>query len=156
MTLEDIADITDQKKEPPKRGLVRRCYDLTRKYIDYKMGAISAGVMGAYVWLVNVDQGVLPASTAAMKQGAYSFLSGGVLLKICEYLATRIKKAALSYMLAIAVPSMMAVTATYGLHSLKGTPHPVRSTIPAMVLAPPSCAWWARRKRREVYRENSY
>jgi hypothetical protein len=65
-----------------------------RKFIDYKMAIYGAFVMGSLVFCINyfTTYETIGSTTASIKQGAYTFLLGGLLMKGCERLATRIEK----------------------------------------------------------------
>ena len=56
------------------------------KFIDYKMGAAGAIVMSAIVFGINYygTHEVIGASTAALKQGGYTLLFGGLIMRGCE------------------------------------------------------------------------
>lgn len=124
------------------------------KFIDYKVGLIGACVMGCIVFVINHyhTQNLLGASTAALKQGSYTLLFGGIIMRGCEYLATRISKRAIALAAAVILPSAISIGLTYGVHSMKGTPKPVESTIPTAILIIPSTAIWGYKKRKE-YKE---
>ncbi len=125
------------------------------KYIDYKMGLIGAGVMGSIVFGINYydTNDLLGASTAALKQGGYTALFGGIMLRGCEYLAKTIQKQSLAMAAAVIIPSTCSIALTYGVHSMKGTLKPLTSTIPTAVTIFPSTAIWAYRKRKETIDE---
>ena len=90
------------------------------------------------------------SSTAALKQATYTFFVGGSIIKSCEYLATKIKNKSLAIASAIILPSALTLMLTYGVHNLKGTPEPEKSTIPTIIIIP-ATAYWATRKRRQYY-----
>jgi len=46
-------------------------------------------------------------------------------------------------------PSLTTIGLTYGVHRLKGTPEPERSTIPTVIVAPLGTAFWGSRKRNQ-------
>ena len=75
-----------------EKSLVKKIYNFGSKYIDYKVGLIGAGVMGGIVFGINYydSQEILGSTTAALKQGSYTFFFGGAVMKGCEYLATKI------------------------------------------------------------------
>jgi len=104
--------------------------------VDFKMGTAGAFVMGGVVYGVNIEHGPLGAGTAALKQAAYTFLFGGAIARMCQHLATAPARAALAW--AVLLPSSTAVAATWLLHQLRGTPEPGLSTLPTLLLAPPS------------------
>jgi hypothetical protein len=120
------------------------------KYFDPKMGFVGGAFMATIVFFINVDHGILPGITAALKQGAYTFLAGGIMMRICENIASYFSRDAVALFLAVLVPSLIAVSLTYLVHSLKGTPEPLNSTIPTMILGPMGFLWWAVRKRKEL------
>lgn len=139
-----------QKESKSNPNLFRRIANFGSKYIDYKMGLLGAGVMGGIVFGINYYETheLLGASTAALKQGSYTFLFGGSVMKCCEYLATEIKKKAIALAAAVIIPSAASIGLTYGIHSTKGTPKPFESTVPTAVLVIPSTAFWGIKKRK--------
>lgn len=131
--------------------MIKKVFVLGSKYIDYKMGLYGAIVMGMIVFGINYYgiHDMQAASTAALKQAVYTFLFGGVIMRGCEYLATAIKKPMFALTVAIIIPSLISIGLTFGVHSLKGTPRPIKSTIPTALLVVPSTAVWAFMKRKE-------
>lgn len=121
------------------------------RFIDYKMGIYGAVVMGAIVFCINYFSGgeFSGSTTAGLKQGSYTFLFGGVLMKGCELLATRIKKIPLALLASVLVPSVITLLLTFGMHNLKGTPKPLASTIPTTIIIP-ATAIWGFKKRKEM------
>ena len=106
--------------------------------------------LATIVFFINYDHGVSEALIAALKQGLYTFLAGGTMMRISENLSIRFKPASLSILAAVIIPTLMAVTFTFIIHSAKGTPEPLNSTIPTMVFAPFGFLWWALRKRKQL------
>jgi len=134
---------------------LKQIYDRGKDYIDYQLGTAGAVVMGGIVGLVNSSEGALGATTAALKQGAYTFLIGGTVCKATERIAqSRIKNNLLAITLAATIPATATIAATYGVHKLKGTPKPLRSTVPTMIIAPLGLAGLAIIKRRRYQKEN--
>jgi hypothetical protein len=139
-----------------KDGVFRQLFAKTTafgsRYIDFRMGVAGAVVMGGIVFAVNHyhTHEWSGATTAALKQGAYTLLFGGVIMRTCETLATVIRNRNLALAAAILIPSAIAITLTFGVHSLKGTPEPVASTIPTALLVIPSTVIWGYRKRRQA------
>ncbi|MFC1648562.1 hypothetical protein ACFL1B_03805 [Nanoarchaeota archaeon] len=128
----------------------RSVYDISKDYIDYKMGVVAGGLMGVIVAAVNASHGAVGATTAGAKQFSYTLVAGGIVTKLCENLAVRSKNKFQAYATAIIVPSIIAISATYGVHKMKGTPEPFDSTVPTMIMAPPGFAYWANRKRKKL------
>lgn len=112
-------------------------------FFDLRSGAIGAAIMSGLVWCINASHGAGPASIAALKQAAYTFLFGGLIMRLCEALARRRGTQLLRVAVATLVPSLVTIVLVYALHSARGTPEPLLSTIPASVLAPPSFAIFA-------------
>ena len=111
---------------------------------------MGAGVLAGIVFGINYygTQDLTGASTAALKQGSYTFLFGGIIMRGCENLATRISNTTVALIAAMIIPSAVAISLTFGVHNLKGTPKPIESTIPTAILVIPSTAIWGYRKRK--------
>jgi hypothetical protein len=120
-----------------------------KKFIDYKIGFAGAMVMGGIVLGINYfsTHEISGSITAALKQGTYTFIFGGTLMKGCEYLATSIKKRRLAIMASIVIPSVFTLLLTFGLHNLKGTPKPVESTIPTLIIIPATAVWGSTKRK---------
>lgn len=101
------------------------------KYVDFKLGLFGATVMGSIVYMINAHHGIFPALTAASKQVLYTLLFGGWIAAFCQRF---IQKEQLFQ--AVLYPSLIAISANYLLHSLKGTPEPLLSTLPVVFLGP--------------------
>jgi uncharacterized protein YacL len=129
---------------------LRQVLKIGQKFIDYKIGIAGAIVMGGIVFGINYfsTYEILGSITAALKQGAYTFLFGGTLMKGCEYLATSIKKRSVALILSVVIPSVLTLILTYTMHNLKGTPKPLESTIPTTIIIP-ATAIWGLKKRKE-------
>ena len=124
------------------------------KLFDPKMGLAGALFLGIIVFFINYDHGITNGFIAASKQALYTFFVGGFITRLCENLAT-ISKSVSAIIIAVLIPSFIAVALTYILHSIKGTPEPFNSTIPTMILAPLGFLWWALQKRKQVRQTHS-
>ena len=93
--------------------------------------------MGGIVWFINMGFGWWPATTAALKQAAYTFLFGGILIKILDTIASRISNRYMAIAVATLTVSVITILLVYGVHSMKGTPRPLESTLPTVIMAPP-------------------
>ncbi|NPA35386.1 MAG: hypothetical protein GXO47_00900 [Chlorobi bacterium] len=130
------------------------------KYVDYKMGIIGSFVMAVVIFSINYFGKNLPVEyagnpffwsvVAALKQGTYTFFFGGIIMKMSERLATEISNKPLALVLACLVPSLVSITLTFTMHSMKGTPKPLESTIPTMIFVFPSTAVWGLMRRRKM------
>jgi hypothetical protein len=117
------------------------------RFINVKMGLAGALIMGGIVWLINMSHGWWPATTAALKQAAYTFLLGGILIKILDTIAVKIKNKYLAITLATLMVSVVTIILVYIVHNMRGTPRPFESTLPTVIMAPPGFLALAIRKR---------
>jgi len=120
-----------------------------RKYFDVKIGSLCGLVMGGIVYYINKDHGMTQASIAAAKQATYTFLIGGSMTSMCEYLVNYFRNSYIARTISTVIPSAITILLTYGIHSLKGTPEPFESTVPTILLGPPAFAFWSHKKRLE-------
>lgn len=125
------------------------------KYINLKTGFLGAVFLGGIVYWINMDFGWRPAGTAALKQGLYTLIFGGAIVKLCETQALKSEDKWHGIFRGAAMASVIAITAVLILHHFKGTPRPFYSSLPIIVTAPLSfwvIAWRSRRKeeRREI------
>jgi hypothetical protein len=120
------------------------------KFFDFKIGLAGGLVMGIVIFCINYFEtyNLTGSITASLKQGVYTFLFGGSIMKLCETIALKINNYYLAVMLAMVVPSAISLLLTYGVHSLKGTPLPLESTIPTAIFVIPSTLIWAAIKRK--------
>ena len=119
-------------------------------FFDPKMGLIGAAILGTVVFFINYDHGIVWGITAAAKQATYTFLVGGTLTRLCENIASTIKNNRMAIFAAVLIPTTVSLILTYMVHSLKGTPEPLNSTIPTLFMAPWGFLWWALRKRKQL------
>jgi len=143
-----------QPKNNRQYGPVKRAIVLGRKFIDYRMGIAGAVVMASVVFGINYygTHDTWGATTAALKQGTYTFFFGGVIMKMSERFATEVHRRTIALIAACVIPSLVSLLLTFGVHSLKGTPKPLQSTIPTAIFVIPSTAVWGTmsRKKREA------
>ena len=128
--------------------MLRRLRETLDANIDYRGAIIGATLLGGIVFRLNYAHGVSLAATAALKQATYTFFVAGFIVKNNEKLARKGANAAVALLLAAAVSSCIAVTLTFLVHSLKGTPEPLLSTLPTALIGPPGfliLGWRARR-----------
>ena len=120
--------------ETPPMTLVPSQSVQSRQWFDIKTAILGALLMSTLVGLVNAGHGPLPALTAAAKQGAYTFFVAGFITQLCRWLAQRPMRAGAAIAIATLLPTVITVVAVYTLHSFKGTPEPILSTIPVVLL----------------------
>jgi hypothetical protein len=125
-------------------GLVK---EFGSRYIDYSMAWKGALFLAVSVWLINLGHGPWAALPAALKQAAYTFFVAGFITRLCENIAVRVARRSLALFLAVVIPSGIAIGLTVLLHMLKGTPEPLRSVLPTLLMAPPAFLWWGWRNR---------
>jgi hypothetical protein len=126
---------------------LRRLKEFGGRYIDYDMAWKGALFLAVAVWLINLGHGPWAALPAALKQAAYTFFVAGFVTRLCETIAIRVENRPLALLLAVVIPSAVAIGLTVLLHMLRGTPEPLRSVVPTLLTAPPAFFWWGRRKR---------
>jgi phage-related holin len=141
------------KEETPDipKSIASRILIFGNKYIDYRMGVAGAVVMAGVVFYINYHdtQNTFGATTAALKQGTFTFFFGGVIMRMSELIATEVIKKQTALIAACIIPSLVSLSLTFGMHSLKGTPKPVESTIPTAIFVIPSTFVWGFIKRRK-------
>jgi hypothetical protein len=118
------------------------------KFFDLPSAIAGALIMGIIVGIINIRHGLWPATTAAMKQAAYTFLFGGAIIRLLYYIVLYIPGKTASLFLSVLIASVVTITLVYLVHSMKGTPMPVASTLPTVFLAPPGFFFLALRKKR--------
>ena len=130
---------------------LRQITNSTHQVIDYKIGIAGAFFMGGVVFAINYfsTHEITGSVTAALKQGSYTFLLGGIFMKGCENLATKIKKRTLAIMASVVIPSALTLILTFTMHNFKGTPKPLESTIPTLLIIP-ATAVWGFKKRNQI------
>jgi len=122
-------------------------FEGVKKYINIEKGILGALVVGGIVFFVNSEAGILSATTAALKQGVYTFLFGGMLVALCENLSVRWMNKWLSVLFSTLIVSVITITVVFLIHSLKGTPKPIASTLVTVYIAPPGFFFIAFTKR---------
>jgi hypothetical protein len=118
-------------------------------WFDARSALAGASLLAIAVWLINADHGVWGASTAATKQFAYTFCMTGVIMRLCTHLAARPGPDPWMLALATAAPTAVTVGATFFVHSLRGTPEPLLSTIPVALVSPLGFGLWSWRVRKD-------
>ncbi|MDO8952529.1 MAG: hypothetical protein Q7U86_07880 [Draconibacterium sp.] len=130
---------------------VQQIANSTHQVIDYRIGIAGAVFMGGVVFGINYfsTHEITGSVTAALKQGSYTFLLGGIFMKGCENLATKIKKRTLAIAASVVIPSTLTLILTFTMHNFKGTPKPLESTIPTLLIIP-ATAVWGFKKRNQI------
>ncbi|MGB1217202.1 MAG: hypothetical protein ACPG5P_04965, partial [Saprospiraceae bacterium] len=116
-------------------------------FINIRSGLIGAGFMSVIVFFINLSHGALPALIAGLKQGAYTFLFGGIVVKICETLARKPRVRWMGILLGMSIASLITITAVFFVHNMKGTPEPYYSTLPVIFIGPPGFFFVAKKAR---------
>jgi hypothetical protein len=138
----------EQNNTVEKAGILRVGLATIGKFINYKMGALGATIMGGIVWHINADHGFWPATYAAMKQFTYTLFLGGTLIRLLETIVMKIKKPVLALLVAVTFTSLLTISLVFIVHNLRGTPKPFESTIPTILTAPFGFFILAYRKRK--------
>jgi uncharacterized membrane protein len=132
-----------------ERGAGRTWTERFHSWVDVRTATAGALVMASAVFWVNADHGSAAAAVAAAKQATYTFFFAGLVTRNNERLA-RSGPARRAVPKAVLVSSAMAVTFTFLLHSLRGTPDPLQSTLVTVAAAPPGFAFLAWRHRSQA------
>ena len=122
---------------------LQKAANSTHQFIDYKIGFTGAIFLGGVVFGIDYfsTYELAGSITAAIKQASYTFLLGGIFMKGCENLATKIKKRTLAIVAAVVIPSALTLILTFTMHNFKGTPKPLESTIPTILIIPATAVW---------------
>jgi len=120
------------------------------RYVDIATAWKAALFLGVVVFAINASHGAWAALPAALKQAAYTFFAAGFIVRLCENLVLSKTLGIMAFPLAVMIPSATAIGLTFLVHSLKGTPEPFHSTIPTILMAPPSFIVWAWRCRKQT------
>jgi hypothetical protein len=128
---------------------LKQIVKLFQKFIDYKIGIAGALVMGGIVFAINYfsTYEVTGSFTAALKQATYTFFLGGTLMKSCEYLAITVKNRTWAILASIIIPSVFTLILTFSVHSTRGTPKPLESTIPTLIIIPATVVWGIKKRK---------
>ncbi len=135
--------------------MLKRIRETLGAHIDYRGAIVGATLLAAIVFWLNHSHGAASAATAALKQATYTFFVAGFIVKNNERIALKWTQPAVALLLAASVSSGLAVGLTFLVHSLKGTPEPLLSTLPTAILGPPGFLVLAWRARREANRKSS-
>lgn len=101
------------------------------------MGLAGAFIMAGIVFLINLPHGWALSTIAGLKQWIYTFFFGGVIIRLLEYALSVKANKYVSISLSVVSISILTVILVFMVHSMKGTPEPLLSTIPTMIMAPP-------------------
>jgi len=118
------------------------------------MGGYAALIMAGIVFYINADHGWLLATTSGLKQAAYTFFFGGSIIKLLETIAVKIRKPVIAVTVSVTVTTLLTTALVFAVHNLKGTPKPLMSTIPTIIITPPGFVYLAHRKRKEDRMKN--
>ena len=130
-------------------GRIRTFLD---KHIDFPAAIAGACVLGGIVFAINYDHGWNSALLAASKQATYTFFAGGYMVRLNERIALALNPAILAVPAGMLCAGTLAVSLTYLVHSLKGTPEPLNSTLPTLLLLVPGFIFLGVRAR---YKSNN-
>jgi hypothetical protein len=128
---------------------LKQFYEKSKDYIDYKMAAAGGSFTGIWTLFANLEGPINHAIRSSTTQAVYTFLTGGIIMKTCENIATKIKDRRRAIAYSIIIPSLITIFATYGIHKVIKTENPKISTAPAL-LSIPACAVLGPRKRNKL------
>jgi len=104
------------------------------KHVDYSGAIAGALILGGIVLAINFDHGWERALLAAGKQAAYTLLAGGYMVRFNERIVLALNPAVIAVPAGVLGAGGLAVSLTFLVHNLRGTPEPLNSTIPTMVV----------------------
>jgi len=104
------------------------------RHIDYRGAVAGALVLGGLVLYINLAHGWHDALVAAGKQAVYTFLAGGYMMRLNERIALACNPGIVAVPLGVACAGGLATALTYLVHSMKGTPEPLNSTLPTVAV----------------------
>lgn len=116
-------------------ALLRQIKAFLDRHIDYRGAIAGAAVLGSIVLYINLDHGWGLALVAAGKQATYTFFAGGYMVRLNERIALALEPGLLAVPAGMFCAGGLAVSLTYIVHSMRGTPEPLNSTLPTLVLA---------------------
>jgi hypothetical protein len=137
-----------EKQKIEKPGYPKKLLNIFSRFIDFPSAIAGALIMGVIVAMINRKFGIWPASTAAMKQAAYTFFLGGMLTKLLYLISGKIPGKHASPIISALIVTTITVSLLYAVHSMKGTPMPLESTIPTAILAPFGFSFLAYRRNK--------
>ena len=141
---------TMEKTKVQNSGFLRKLLIFFSNFIDFPSAIAGAIIMGMIVGAINLGHGWWPAATAAMKQAAYTFLFGGLMIKLLYTIVLAVPGRITALVLSVSIVSLLTIFLVYLVHSLKGTPMPLASTLPTLILAPPGFLFLASRKKKKT------
>ena len=134
--------------------LAKKAVVQVNRFLDIRMGILGACSMGLIVYYINSDHGMMAASIAALKQGAYTLFFGALFVKMAENIALKFQERYMAVLVGGISSSILTSALTYLLHAIKGTPEPFNSTVPTMILGTISFSIWAYLKHRSATSEH--
>lgn len=130
---------------------LKKKFIFINRFIDLKTGMIAAFFMASAVFFINYfsTHFIGESMIAAAKQWVYTFLLGGAVLKSCEHIVRSVRQRNKAIFLASVIPFVVTLLLVYGLHNLRGTPKPLESTMPTLIVIT-GTFYWAIKKRKEM------
>ena len=130
MKQKSLEEIVGQSSENPQHpSFLRRLYDWSSDYINYKTGAAAGVIGGGIVYYINHDYGFWPAAGGFAKQLFYNVFIAGFNIKTCEKLSQNITSKTGALLASTIIPTAQAFAIMYGIHKFGGTPEAYDSTI---------------------------
>lgn len=139
-----ISQVSQMKAQKTQ---IKKIVKSSSKFIDIPTAFAGAVIMGVIVGIINRKFGFWPASTAALKQAAYTFLFGGMLTKLLYVIADKIDGVFKATFFSALIVTTITVLLVYAVHNMRGTPRPLESTIPTVLMAPFGFSFLAYRRK---------
>jgi uncharacterized membrane protein YvlD (DUF360 family) len=133
-----------------QKAQIKKVVKSTSKFIDIPTAIAGAVIMGIIVGFINRKFGLWPASTAAVKQAAYTFLFGGMLTKLLYVISDKIDGVYKATFISALIVTVITVLMVFAVHNMRGTPRPLESTIPTALMAPFGFSFLAYRRKKST------
>lgn len=102
---------------------------------DIKAALLGSFIMGAVVAWINAGHGSDAAISSGIRQAIYTFFVAGLSAQLCRNLTNSSIDKVAAIVKAVLIPTILTVTLVYIMHSTRGTPEPLYSSIPVAILS---------------------
>ena len=108
------------------------------QHFDWRSGVKAGALFALIVFLINVFAtdpiNWTGSATAAIKQFVYTFLIGSWLFGLAQWVSGHFRSPVLGICVSTVLVGSFASALILGMHSLRGTPEPLLSSLPAIIV----------------------
>ena len=108
------------------------------KHFDWRSGVIAGVVFALVVFAINVAAtdpvNWLGSVTAGLKQFVYTVFVGSWLFGFAQWISRRFESTVVAITVSTIVCGSLASALILGMHSLRGTPEPLLSSLPSIII----------------------